>query len=183
MQHILFAHSAGAQSKAGQGSYDLVAYLKKELGNAFDISCPVIEDPEDPTYAMWKSTFDAAFKKITAPVVLIGHSLGASTLLKYLSEEKPGIPVVSLHLVATPHWGENMKDFMLKDNFEDALTGIPKIFLYQSVNDKIVPFEHLGFYREAFKQAVVHELPGNDHVFAKGLPELVNDIRGLFPKD
>ncbi len=34
--------------------------------------------------------------KIAEPVILIGHSLGGSILLKYLSEEKPVILIAGL---------------------------------------------------------------------------------------
>lgn len=182
-QAVLFAHSGGKQSKPGEGSYDLVTYLKKELGKDFDISFPIIEKPEAPTYAMWKKMFKEHFKKIRTPLILIGHSLGASTLLKYLSEEKPHVSIAGIFLVSTPHWGEKnweFDDFKLSRNFASALNNIPKIYLYQSVKDPTVPFEHLKFYKKAFPSATIRALPGTDHVFAKGLPQLVNDIKKLW---
>jgi hypothetical protein len=90
---ILFAHSGGEQGSAGQGSFDLVAYLEKELGNEFEIHYPIIDDPEAPTYEMWKMLFAKEFKTIVQPTILIGHSLGGSMLLKYISEEKPKISI------------------------------------------------------------------------------------------
>src|SRR5436190_16779609 len=179
LKKILFAHSAGPQYGSGKGSYDLVKYLNSKLAGEFKIVFPVIEKPDSPTYEKFKKMFASAFAEITGPVVLIGHSLGASTLLKYLSEERPGISSPGLFLVATPHWKSNMKEFQLKEDFQASLKNIAAIFLYHSKNDTEVPFEHLEFYENAFTTAAVRKLPGKDHIFSKGLPELVSDIKSL----
>ena len=105
---IFFAHSAGPQYTQGKGSYDLVKYLKSELPERFQILFPIIEKPSSLTYNKFKKMFKVAFAKITEPVIVVGHSLGGSTLLKYLSEEKPGVSILGLFLVSTPHWKSNM---------------------------------------------------------------------------
>jgi predicted alpha/beta hydrolase family esterase len=177
---ILFAHSGGKQGSIGQGSFDLVTNLKNVLENEFEILYPIIDSPEAPTYKMWKNLFAKEFKKLDHPIILIGHSLGGSMLLKFLSEEKTNVLISSLYLVATPLWGKNgweVDDFVLKTNFENELKQINKIFLYQCEEDEIVPFKHLNFYKKAFPNATVRVLNGTDHAFANGLPELVNDIK------
>jgi predicted alpha/beta hydrolase family esterase len=176
---ILFAHSAGPQYGKGKGSYDLVKYLRSKLSGNFEILFPTIEKPNSPSYEKFRQMFASAFSTITEPVVLLGHSLGGSTLLKYLSEEKPDISIIGLFLVATPHWKSNMKEFQLKASFQVSLSNIPAIFLYHSKNDREVPLEHLEFYRTAFRTATVRELPGMEHIFQKGLPQLVSDIKQL----
>jgi len=179
LKKILFAHSAGPQNGKGKGSYDLVQYLKSKLSDDFQILFPIIQKPEEPSYQQFKKMFASAFTKITEPVILIGHSLGGSTLLKYLSEEKPSVSVFALLLIATPHWGSNMKEFQLKENFQNSLPDIPAIFLYHSKNDPEVPIENLEFYEKALKKATVRRVPGKEHIFSKGLPDLVSDIRSL----
>jgi hypothetical protein len=59
-KQIFFAHSGGAQGH-GKGRYDLVDYLRTQLGNKFNIQYPIIENPEAPTYAMWKTMLKAKF--------------------------------------------------------------------------------------------------------------------------
>jgi len=179
VKKILFVHSAGPQYGNGKGSYDLVKYLKSKLSDEFEILFPIIEKPKSPTYEKFKKMFASVFAKITEPIVLIGHSLGGSTLLKYLSEERPDISISGLFLVAPPHWKSNMKEFQLKENFQVSLKNIPAIFLYHSKNDPEVPFENLEFYETAFTTSTVRKLSGRDHIFSKGLPELVSDIKSL----
>jgi uncharacterized protein len=179
---ILFAHSGGGQGSPGEGSFDLVASLRQQLSTEYQIHYPIIEDPEAPTYSMWNRLFSAELGRIKEPIILIGHSLGGSMLLKYLSEERPPSTVSALFLVATPLWGKNgwkVEDFVLKENFEAQLRHISKVYLYHCKDDSIVPFEHLNFYKSAFPHAVVRALNGADHAFPNGLPELVSDIKSL----
>lgn len=181
-QQVLFAHSAGVQGAPEKGSFDLVSYLRKELSDKYEIHYPIIEDPENPTYEMWKSLFSQEFNKIEKPLILIGHSLGGSMLLKYLSKEKSNTTISALFLISTPHWGKNgwdIEDFEMRKNFETELNHITRVYLYHSDNDTIVPFEHLNFYKKAFPHAIIRELKGTDHAFANGLPELVSDIKSL----
>jgi predicted alpha/beta hydrolase family esterase len=176
---VLFAHSAGPQYGPGKGSYDLGRFLKSHLPKTFQFLFPTIEKPRAPTYVKYRDMYKKVFAKIKQPIILVGHSLGGSTLLKYLSEEKPDISVAGLFLVSTPHWKSNMKEFELKDNFEASLKNINQVFLYHSKKDSEVPIDHLAFYEHAFKKATVRKIDGEEHLFSKGLPELISDIKSL----
>ncbi|MEO8413310.1 MAG: alpha/beta hydrolase [Ginsengibacter sp.] len=127
LKKILFAYSAGPQYGNGKGSYDLVQYLTSKLSGEFEILFPIIEQPKSPTYEKFKIMFASSFAKITEPVIVIGHSLGGSTLLKYLSEEETQMSISVLFLVATPHWKSNMKAFELEKDFQTFLKNIPAI--------------------------------------------------------
>jgi len=180
LKHIFFVHSAGSQGGSGEGSFDLVSTLETELSSDYHIQYPVINNPEVPTYQTWKKLFSFKLKEYTEPLILVGHSLGGSVLLKYLSEEKVDISIVGLFLISIPHWGKKdweVEEFVLPENFETKLRHISNVFLYHSKNDEIVPFEHLSFYKNAFPNATVRELEGKDHAFARGLPVLVADIK------
>lgn len=187
-KQILFAHSGGAQGGSGKGSFDFVEWLRKELGEAFEIHCPLIENPEEPTYEMWQSMFNGAFAELEtndSGCILIGHSLGASVLLKYLSEQRPDIKIDGLFLVATPYWGEenwDVDEFKLENMFVQNLPEIPAIHLFQSKNDPFVPYGHMQVYKSKLPQAVPHTIDGDSHAFADGLPKLVEVIRKLASK-
>lgn len=176
---IFFAHSAGPQYGPGKGSYDLVKYLRTGLGEGFQVLFPKIEKPNSPTYEKYKKMYRLAFMKLTEPVILVGHSLGASTLLKYLSEEKHRLMIRGLLLLATPYWKNNMKEFQLEENFQQKITGITPVFLYQSKNDPELSPEHLAFYRDKLSWAKTREIEGDEHIFSKGLPVLMEDIRSI----
>lgn len=131
---------------------------------------------------MWKDLFEEKFNTISDPIFLVGHSLWGSMILKYLAEEKPNITIAGIFLVATPYLGENgwgVDEFEIKWDFKEALKQLSHVHLYQSKNDDIVPFEHMGLYKKIFPHAIVRELEGKDHAFSKGIPELVRDIEWL----
>ncbi|MEX0896052.1 MAG: alpha/beta hydrolase [Patescibacteria group bacterium] len=182
-KHIIFAHSAGAQDGPGKGSYDLVAYLRAELGEEFEIHYPILEDPEAPTDEMWQSLLSKAFRERgNDECVLIGHSLGGSSLLKYLSERNSDIKIAGLFLIAAPYWGEedwNVEEYKLAKNFAEKLPEIPSMQLFHCQDDPIVPFNHAHVYKKALPQAKLHALNGDSHAFTNGLPELVDAIRNL----
>nr|WP_235788441.1 alpha/beta hydrolase [Salipaludibacillus sp. CUR1] len=43
-------------------------------------------NPENPEYILWKKQLEKELDKLNGDVILVGHSLGGSVLLKYLSE-------------------------------------------------------------------------------------------------
>ena len=179
---IFFAHSGGSQGSPGKGSFDLVSKLETELSNEFEIRNPVIDNPETPTYMMWKKLFHKEFENRAEPIALVGHSLGGSMLLKYLSEEEPNISISGLFLISIPFWGKDgwdVEDFVLPEKCEAKLRQISDVFLYHSKYDEIVPFEHLSFYKKVFSGATVREVEGKEHAFTRGLPDLILDLKNI----
>ncbi|MDB5104683.1 MAG: serine hydrolase family protein [Fibrobacteres bacterium] len=178
---VLFLHSAGPQG-AHQGSSDLLAYLKKGLGSGYRFIAPKMPRPQAPDYAAWKAKLAGFLPALKGDAILIGHSLGGSVLLKYLSEEKVKTRIPALFLAATPYWGEKgweYEVFHLKDGFEKRLPAIPEIFLYHSRKDGVVPFGHLKRYAEKLKQGKVRALKGDSHAFEGGMPEMLADLKTI----
>ncbi len=181
-KQIFFAHSGGPQGSPGRGSYDFVQWLRNKFDDEFQIYDPIIEEPDAPANQMWKGMFNREFPKLTNPVFLIGHSLGGSILLKYLSEETCKLQIAGLFLVAPPYWGKQgweAEDFALRHDFSITLPAIPEIHLYHCLNDHVVPVDHADFYQKLIPTASIHKLNGNDHAFADGLPLLVEHIKSL----
>ena len=56
----------------------------------------------DPEYQLWHVRIGKELTALAADVILIGHSLGGSFLLKYLSEEKVEKTVAGVFLIAAP---------------------------------------------------------------------------------
>jgi serine hydrolase len=118
-------------------------------------------------------------------VILIGHSLGSSFLLKYLSEEKIENPIAGIFLMATPYWGgdgwlyEGYEGIALPEDFASKLPSGAPIFLYHSRDDGIVPFAHLALYEEKLPQATIRALDGRGHQFNNDLSEVASDIAHL----
>ena len=180
-KQILFLHSGGPQGPH-EGSNDLVRSLQEALGEGYRVSYPHMPDPDHPVYTRWKKCLEAEVAAADDGVVLVGHSLGGSVLLKFLSEEKCSKPIGGLCIVAAPYWGSpdwQVEEYMLPRDFAGKLPRIPRIFLYHSRNDEVVPFEHVQLYGEDLRWATIRTFENQGHLFSSGLPELVRDIRNL----
>jgi hypothetical protein len=178
---IFFLHSAGPQGPH-EGSSDLVAWLKSELGSGYQLIHPAMPRPEAPDYALWKAKLKEELAKVTGEVVFIGHSLGGSILLKYLAQEPLRNPIAGMFLVSVPFWSGDedwVQPFILPEDFATRLPAIPKLFLYHSKNDPHVPVSHQVLYAQALPRAAVRVLDGEDHEFSHGIPQLVADLKRL----
>jgi uncharacterized protein len=82
--HVLFLQGAG------RGAYEadsrLVANLRHLLGLEYDNHYPMMEDEDNPDYSTWKQQIESELATLDGDVILTGHSLGASILIKYLAE-------------------------------------------------------------------------------------------------
>src|SRR2546421_10377905 len=99
----LFIQGAGQGAHAADGR--LVASLGQLLGPEFDIHYPVMPHEDDADYEIWKVQIASELTAVNDPVLLLGHSMGASILLKYLSESEVERTIAGIFLIATPFWG------------------------------------------------------------------------------
>jgi uncharacterized protein len=176
---LLLIHSAGPQADH-QGRTDLVAFLRARLSPDYDVRFPIMPHPEQPTYEAWRRQIEHELDASDDGVVLVGHSVGGSVLLKYLAETTRGFSVASLFILAAPYWGEpdwQFAEFEFPDDASSKLARFSRVFLYHSRDDEEVPFAHLGRYAHLLPHAVVRELDGFGHEFKHGCPQLVADIR------
>ena len=119
---------------------------------------------------------------IEGEVILVGHSLGASMLLKYLSENRIQKTIAGILLIATPFWrgDEDWKQaFKLRKDFADKIPRHIPIFLYHSEDDEEVPFDHLGLYLQHLPQATVRKITVGGHQLNNDLSLVATDIKSL----
>ena len=177
---VLFIQGAG-DMWAPDGSGVLAKYLQDSLGSDYDVIAPEMPGADtDPRYLPWRKKIEEELRGIDGPVVLVGHSLGGSMLLKFLAEGPPPTSIAGLFLVSVPHWSPEgwEAEYALPDGFASRLPAAPT-FLYHSRDDPHVPFEHLAFYKKHLPNATSRTIDGTEHSFLNGLPELVDDIRAL----
>lgn len=178
-KQVLFIHGAG------EGAYEadkpLAVSLQAELGPAYQVHYPRMRDEESPEYTDWKAHVTSELATLNGEVTLVGHSVGGSVLIKYLSEQPVEKPIDCLILLAAPYWGAD--DFWKWDAAqlpEDAaakLASIPRIFIYHSRDDATVPFGHLALYAARLPRATIREVDQRGHQFANDLADVAEDIR------
>ena len=178
---VLVIHGAG-EPRRRRGKVYWEPLLGDALGRGYRIMAPRMPRPEQPQYWAWARRIDELIRTIRRPI-LVGHSFGASVLLKYLAETVRRPAVAELFLVAMPFWGSRFPEFALPPDFGRRRRDLSPIYLYRSRDDAEIPAEHLKRYRRALPQATVRALAGRGHEFDQAqFPELADDIRGLAPR-
>ena len=179
---ILFLPCAGPQG-TGEGSDFLARFLRGQLQPGCKLLIPDMPDPEDPHYTPWKRKFEGALRDHgEGKLLIIGHSLGASVALKYLSEEPPVKSIAGLFLISAVYWGlENWEvaEYRFEKDFQRHLNYIPNIFFYHSKDDTVVPVSHLWHFAVALPDAAIRQFEHEGHLYVKGIPKLVEDIKSV----
>lgn len=168
----------------GEGAHEaddlLATSLRKALGAEYEVRYPQMPGESNPDMQTWKAKIARELEKLNGVVILVGHSIGGSTLLNYLSEEKVAKAIAGLFLLAAPSWDEekwNFDDLKLPRDLAAKLSSIPRIFLYHNRDDEIVPFSHLALHAARLPRAVVREGDSGGHQFDNDLAQVANDIR------
>jgi predicted alpha/beta hydrolase family esterase len=177
--HVLFIHGAG------KGAFEedrlLAASLHNALGPTYDVHYPKMPEEDSATNADWKALIERELATLDDHMVLVGHSVGASVLLKYLSEVRPDKPIIALFLLATPYWGADdfwtWEEARLPEDVAAKLASIPHISLYHNRDDEVVPFAHLALHAAKLPQATIRELDRGGHQFGNDLTEVAEAIR------
>ncbi|MDO6761870.1 alpha/beta hydrolase [Tamlana sp. 2_MG-2023] len=115
-------------------------------------------------------------------LILVGHSFGASMILKFLSENPVQTELKGIFLIATPYWNGNddwIQGLMLKDNFADKLPDNVPMFFYHCKDDEEIPFSQLQDYKEKLNRAIYREIEKGGHQLNNDLTIVAKDIESL----
>ena len=178
-KNVLFIQGGGAG--AYEADKKLAASLQKLLGSEYEVICPRMPNEEDPEYQIYKTEIAKEFAALAGPLALVGHSVGGTILLRYLTEEKVEKSIAGIFLVAAPYWGaeEWLDEQKLYKKLASRSANTPPIFFYHSRDDNVVPFEHLAMYAAKLPRATIHTYDGRGHQFRNDLSDIAADILSL----
>ncbi len=154
--------------------------LQQELGSSYDVLLPSMPNKTNAVYDEWKKYFDGVVSVLSDDCVLVGHSLGAIFLVKYLSENKMPIRIASTILIAAPFSDERTEDLT-----DFTITTITTLFTDQAgdvtffvgTDDPVIDMIEYERYKTALPHARYRLLPAPDHFVREDLPELTEAIR------
>ena len=184
-KQVLFIQGAGKD--AYKEDEKLVASLRLLLGREYEVHYPAKQNEEDADYETWKRQIEKNLAELDSEVIVVGHSVGASILIKCLAEGATK-KIAGIFLIASPFWGgdkgwkyEGYEALALPEGHADHLPSNAHFF-YHSRDDEIVPFAHLALYAQKFPQATIRELNGRGHQLHNDLSEVAEDIKSLEPQ-
>ncbi len=179
-KHLLFIQGGG------EGGYEadaaLVASLQTALDKEYAIHYPEIKTDESASDFGWLRQIGEKISEAKIDIILVGHSFGASMILKYLSENSVTKKIAGIFLIATPFWNGN-EDWQiglkLSEKFADKLPDKVPIFLYHCQDDEEVPFFHFDHYKQKLTQATFREIKKGGHQLNNDLALVAHDIKSL----
>lgn len=160
----IFLHGAGVTPDRDRPQdYPLLATV---LSLCPDALVPTMPTAMDPTPEGWLQGMEDALRPLGPETVIIGHSLGGSTALKWIAERAPGFRARAFLGLAIPHWGPegwNYPGFCPPDGYGAATTGLDRLILATADDDDTVETAHLDLYARDLPQARLIRLPDGGH--------------------
>ncbi len=154
-------------------------WLREALPD-YEVILPMMPNESYAVYEEWKIWMDKLIPFLNDEVILVGHSLGGSFLVKYLSENKFPKKIKGIFLVSAlfdyDDYGYSLQTFSLPDTLDLQTDAI---YLYQSKDDKVVPFRSLERFKKELPNAEVHIFEDRGHFNQQEFPELVECVRNL----
>lgn len=159
---------------------DWKIWLRSELSFEYEVILPIMPNKTNARFEEWKLWIDKLLPFLNDDVILIGHSMGGSFLVKYLSENKFSKKVKAVFLVSAmfdyDDDGYSLQSFSLPEKL-DLQTD--KIYLYHSKDDKVVPFVSMSKFKSKFPNATTRTFEDRGHINQETFPELVADIKDV----
>ena len=154
------------------------------LSDTHDILVPLMPAKQNADYRAWKIWFERYLKFIKdKKPIIVGHSLGTTFLLKYLSENKFPKKISQLHLVAPVVKDEGLNVEKL-NTFKFDISKISnlkkicsEIHLWHSIDDPVVPFENSKIIKKIIPGINLHTFKDRMHFNQPSFPEILEVIK------
>lgn len=167
MKKVIIIHGWG-----GSPDEPLLRWLKSELEkNGFEVVVPEMPNSEKPEIETWVFKLKEIVEVPDKDTILVGHSIGCQTILRYLEKLHPASRVGGVVFIAP--WLslsnlESDEEWRVADPWlntpireTDVIKHIPKITAIFSDNDPYVPSENIEVFKKKFndniKVIVEHE--------------------------
>ncbi|MCB9112241.1 MAG: serine hydrolase family protein [Anaerolineales bacterium] len=185
--HVVIVH--GAYGSPEEAWFPWLASKIRELG--YRVSVPKLPTPEGQTLDNWLQVFNEQVKDLDSEAILVGHSIGATFILRKVATLENQIKACFLvsgfmHFLGNEKFDQINKSFVEKDvDWALIRSKCQNFFMYNSDNDPYVP---LKFGEEVaqhlqIKLNVVHN---GGHISTSAgyleFPQLLDDLKKILPK-
>ena len=156
--------------------------LQEKLGSEFEVLLPSMPNSTNASYNEWKVWFDNLSKLLEDGCILVGHSMGAIFLAKYLSENAFTCRIKATILIAAPfndERTEDLTDFKLKEVSELFKSQSGKNIFFFGFDDPVIDSSEIQKYKDNLPSSEYNILPAPDHFLRSDFPELVATIASI----
>ena len=179
-KRVFIAHGWGGAPQEGW-----FPWLKKELEEkGFQVTVPAMPQPKHPKIEEWVRFLRKVVRKPDENTFLVGHSIGAQTVLRYLESLSPKVKVGGVILLAgwinlSEKAFENAEDFQTARPWLDTPIDWQKIKSHTSNftaifsdNDHFVPLTDSKIFKEKLGAKIVIEKDKAHYSGSDGITEL-----------
>lgn len=164
-----------------EGSTFWTKTLAEDLGEDYEVFRPVMPNKQNAHYEEWKVWFERHYEYLQDGIILVGWSLGAMFLAKYLSENKPPFKVAGVYLLAAPGGeyplqtdGNDCQTFRFtKESAQNITKNASHVEVWHSEDDHIVPIAEAYWYQKHLPEAKLRLFTDKNHFLLPEFPELV----------
>lgn len=186
MTRIIIVHAWGAHP-----ADHWYPWLKKELlAKGFEVQIPQMPNTDTPTIDIWIDALDKTIGTIDNQTLLIGHSIGCQTILRYLDAKKASCA----GMIFVAGWF-TLTNLETKDEEKIAEPWITaplagdyakktQSILFLSTNDPYVPLENKTVFEKKIGSMTIVEKDKGHFTSDDGItqmPEILQAIDKLLP--
>ena len=143
-----------------------------------DVLVPTMPNSANAQYDEWKIWFEKIIPFFKDDVRLIGHSLGAMFLAKYLHENPLASPVRQLILLAAGYdQDEQGYGSFAIDSVTRLSQSAERVYLFHSQDDVVVPYSELAKFHADLPDATVYSFSDRNHFLDADFPELIELLK------
>ncbi|MFA5360436.1 MAG: alpha/beta fold hydrolase [Candidatus Paceibacterota bacterium] len=163
MKKVIIIHGWG-----GSPNEPLLKWLKSELEkNGFEVVVPEMPNSEKPNIKTWVLKLKEIVEKPDKDTILVGHSIGCQTILRYLEKLHSTSMVGGVVFIAPWFTLSNLEsdeEWRVADPWlnrsireTNVIKHTPKITAIFSDNDPYVPSENIEMFKKKFNAKVIVE--------------------------
>lgn len=156
--------------------------LQGNLGSDYQVLLPSMPNSANARYSEWKIWFNHLSELFNEEVILVGHSLGAIFLAKYLSENQLNFKVNATILIAAPYNDESLEDlgdFKVEKLSTKLTEQAGRLVFFNGNDDPVISLADLENYKQELPSAEFNMLAAPDHFIRADFPELVTLLKEL----
>lgn len=139
----------------------------------YDVLLPTFPNSQNAVYDEWVLYFEKLLPFLHDDVRLIGHSLGAMFLAKYLHDHTLDQKVTQLILVAGHYGSDDDTGSFAVQTATNIDKSAEEVHLFHSQDDPVVDYTCLDGYINDLPQAHVHRFAKRGHFNEETFPELL----------
>ena len=159
--------------------------LPEDLGEDYEVIMPPMPNGQNAKFIEWSIWFERHFDYLNNGAILVGHSLGAMFLAKYLSQNnlpfRPRAVFLMAGAYALPGFSDkDCKDFLVEPKaVQKIVSKTDKLVIVHSEDDFVVPYGHALALYQAVPEAEFLSFEDKNHFLVAEFTELLNLIKDL----